>query len=228
MSTREQAKLQRRAAIVSAARALVRNTGAAGFSMRLLAEKAGVSVATPYNLFGSKQAIMLALLDAESEDFWQALATSAADEIDQFFAAVSQATALYAREPDFYRALLQAVYNDGGKEFRSVFGPAQHARWRGMVRQAIETGALIRATQADAMAVNLSSLFFSNILEWAFAELTVEELEARVHYGFALSLCAMAADPDRTRLHKRALKAQTRLAALWRARDTDHEAASAG
>lgn len=40
--------------LVDAAHALIRETGGTGFSMVQLAEKAGVSPATPYNLLGSK------------------------------------------------------------------------------------------------------------------------------------------------------------------------------
>src|SRR5271168_2287443 len=52
---REAGKRERRRRIIEAARALIRETGNAGLSMRALAARAGVSLATPYNLFGSKR-----------------------------------------------------------------------------------------------------------------------------------------------------------------------------
>jgi len=63
MPSREQAKAIRRDRIVAAARELIQETEETGFSMRALAERAGVSLVTPYKLFGSKLAGMQALLD---------------------------------------------------------------------------------------------------------------------------------------------------------------------
>ena len=60
LSRREAGKAERRRLIISAARDLIRETGNAGLSMRGLAARAGVSLATPYNLFGSKRAIVVA------------------------------------------------------------------------------------------------------------------------------------------------------------------------
>jgi AcrR family transcriptional regulator len=58
--TRPQPKLPTRDRVLDAAERLLAG-GSAAFSMRELAEEAGVSFATPFNQFGSKAAIMLAL-----------------------------------------------------------------------------------------------------------------------------------------------------------------------
>ena len=141
MSNREQAKDTRRRRIVRAARVLMQKTGDTGFSMRALADEAGVSIATPYNLFGSKQSIMFAVLDADLEQYQRRLAKLRVDELDVFFKAVTLTTSLFSTEPAFYRAVLFAVYNDGGREFRSMFGGPRHAMWKGMVQDAVGKGA---------------------------------------------------------------------------------------
>ena len=106
MASREESKDQRRKQIVSAARSLMQQTGDAGFSMKSLADQAGVSLATPYNLFGSKQAIMFALLEADLAHYQVRLEKLRVDELEVFFRAVSLATDLYATEPGFYIILL--------------------------------------------------------------------------------------------------------------------------
>src|SRR5215813_1234725 len=58
--THAQPKLPTRDRVLDAAERLLAG-GSAAFSMRELAEEAGVSFATPFNQFGSKAAIMLAL-----------------------------------------------------------------------------------------------------------------------------------------------------------------------
>ena len=63
MSRREEAKDERRRRIITAARDLIRETGDMGLSMRAIAARANVSLSTPYNLFGSKRAIVVAVLE---------------------------------------------------------------------------------------------------------------------------------------------------------------------
>jgi len=216
MSNREEAKHSRRRKIVRAARVLMQQTGDTGFSMRALAEQAGVSIATPYNLFGSKQAIMFAVLDADLEYYQKRLAKVRVDELDVFFKAVSLATTLYSTEPSFYRAVLFAVYNDGGREFRSMFGGPRHIMWKGFVQDAVKAGFLSSDVEPDAFAINLGRTFFSAILEWVSGELSLPELEAWAQYGFALSLSAMSTPLSADRLHDKAVAQQARLQKLWK------------
>jgi len=201
-----------------AARTLMQKTGRTGFSMRALADEAGVSIATPYNLFGSKQAIMFAVLDADLELYQQRLASLRVDELETFFRAVSVATALYSTEPSFYRAVLFAVYNEGGREYRAMFGGPRHAMWKGFVEAAVTAGYLSEALNADAFAATLARTFFSSILEWVSGELSLAELEAWAQYGFALVLRGMATPASEARLHERLLDLQRRLRQLWKKR----------
>jgi AcrR family transcriptional regulator len=228
MSNREEAKHLRRRKIVRAARALMQQTGDAGFSMRALADQAGVSIATPYNLFGSKQAVMFAVLDADLEYYQKRLAKVRVDELDVFFKAVSLATTLYSTEPSFYRAVLFAVYNDGGREFKSMFGGPRHAMWKGFVQDAVKAGFLSEDVEPDAFAINLGRTFFSAILEWVSGELSLPELEAWAQYGFALSLSAMSTPASADRLHSKAVAQQQRLQKLWKQKYRAHLKAKNG
>jgi AcrR family transcriptional regulator len=218
MAKREEGKDQRRRQIEAAARALMRKTGRTGFSMRALAQEAGVSIATPYNLFGSKQAIMFAVLDADLAAYQQRLARSRADSIDVFFRAVSLATSLYSTDPAFYKAVLAAVYNEGGREYRSMFGGPRHLMWRSFVEDAIREGHLVVDVNPDVFAVNIAGTFFASILAWVAGDLTLPELEASAQYGFALALLAMATPASVPRLRAKALEMQERQLALWKKR----------
>jgi AcrR family transcriptional regulator len=63
MSLHEHNKAERRARILQAARRLIARRGYSRLNMRDLAEEARVSVPTVYNLIGSKQALLTALLE---------------------------------------------------------------------------------------------------------------------------------------------------------------------
>lgn len=215
ISVRESSKADRRSRIVSAARALIRETGETGFSMRALAEAAEVSLVTPYNLFGSKQAIMLALLDADVAVYQTRLAhVRSADALETFFDAVSLARALYEEEPGFYRAVLLALYNSGGRELRVMFHGPRYSFWRGLVVKATQDGLLVPETDADAFTHHLAHVFASSLLDWVLEDISLVELDAQVQYGFALALLAMAPAASAARLKKRMLALQTRLTSL--------------
>lgn len=216
MANREESKDQRRREIVSAARALMQQTGDAGFSMKALADQAGVSLATPYNLFGSKQAIMFAVLDADLVHYQRRLEKLRADKLEIFFRAVSLATARYAKEPAFYKAVLFAVYNDGGREYRAMFSGPRHAMWCAMVQDAIDAGVLGPGTAADIFAVHLGRTFFACILEWVSGESTLAGLEVWVHYGFAVALRGMATPDSAARLERKLELLQRRMKRMWR------------
>src|SRR5262245_6474359 len=66
MSLFDEHKAERRARIGKAARQLIAERGYEGLTMRDLAQKARVAVPTLYNLFGSKDAILIAELEAHA------------------------------------------------------------------------------------------------------------------------------------------------------------------
>lgn len=216
MANREESKEQRRRQIVSAARALMQQTGDAGFSMKSLADQADVSLATPYNLFGSKQSIMFAVLDADLAQYQTRLEKLRVDKLEVFFRAVTLATSLYATEPGFYKAVIFAIYNDGGREYRAMFSGPRHAMWKAMVQDAIDAGLLAKDTAPDIFAVHLGRAFFSCILEWVSGELTLAGLEVWVHYGFAIALRSMAAPDSAARLDRKLRQLQKRMKQMWR------------
>lgn len=192
MGLRENAKLERRQQIVRAARKLMRDTGDSGFSMRTLAREAGVSIATPYNLFGSKQTIMYAVLDADLESYQSRLAALQVNEMQRLFSAISLATSLYAEEPGFYRAVLFAVYKNGGKEYSTMFSGPRHLFLKKLVKSAQIAGYLRSGTDADALARTIGYVFFSGIMEWVGGLINLTELELRVQYGVGLLLLGAA------------------------------------
>jgi AcrR family transcriptional regulator len=216
MSARDSAKSQRRDGIVAAARQLMRDSGDLGFSMRSLAEIAGVSIATPYNLFGSKQAILLAVLDANLTEYERALGALEADGVDVLFQAIAKMHTLLARDPDFYRSMLVAVFRDGGPEFRHMVSGPRYLLWKKLLKQATNAGVLRGDADPDAFAIATSQLLFSNILEWAHGALSIDELEARSRYGLALALLGMATPDSRETLQRELRAAESKLQQLWR------------
>ena len=207
MASREQAKQERRDDIVNAARKLVRRSGSSGFSMRTLAREAGVSIATPYNLLGSKQAVMDAILTSELRSFENSVLEIDADPLEVFFAAIDLASDNLESHPAYFRAIFLADRGNGGRLFRSTL----HGLWTHLVIQAKNAGNLLEDVDPQALANNLGNTFLSGVLQWAVDERSVDELASRIQYGVALSLKAMAAPDSAVTLQNKALDVQSRL-----------------
>ena len=103
-------KLPTRERILDAAERLLSQESAA-FSMRDLAEEAGVSFATPFNQFGSKAAIMLALSERRIALMHERLAqaTLPPTAVGRVLAAADIAAAVMLTAPAVNRAVMGAI-----------------------------------------------------------------------------------------------------------------------
>jgi AcrR family transcriptional regulator len=195
MSRREDAKEERRKRIIEAARSLIRETGDAGLSMRALAARAGVSLATPYNLFGSKRAIVLAVLDDVKDFNAKFRPDQGGDPFVPFFEAAKLSISYYQADPAFYRTLWVAVFDVNHSEARSALWSAQRdGFWRTLLHQAKARGALADYIDLGRLQLEMDFIFRSAMLHWVLGELSIEKLDAAVCYGYALALKGAATD----------------------------------
>ena len=204
MSRREEAKQERRQRIVAAARDLIRETGDTGLSMRAIAARANVSLSTPYNLFGSKRAIVLAVL-GDVEAFQDRFAKSrSAPPMERIFQALSLSLTFYADDPDFYRTLWTGVFDMSGKEVRAaLITPERDAFWLALLNAAADDGALLPGIDTVLLMRNLDFTFAAVMLSWVLGALTVEDLEPATGYGYALALRGAASEAWQERLARK-------------------------
>jgi AcrR family transcriptional regulator len=198
---REQAKAERRTRIVRAARELIRQTGDTDLSMRAIAKRADVSLTTPYNLFGSKRAVVLAVFEDE-RDFAERFARlQAANALDRIFDAHELAVSYYIDDPDFYRTLWKALLSTEGDDPTGLATPERlkrnRAAWRALLVAAQDEGLLDRAVSADLLERTLSSFTNGTMLTWAMGLSSTEELSPNTALGFALALSGAATPAGR-------------------------------
>lgn len=106
-----------RAALVEAARALLRDMGPADLSLRAVARAAGVSAMAPYRHFADKEALLAGVAAQGFDEFAQALRAAAASGPDPSAALKAQGVA-YIRfacgEPTLFRLMFGPVI--GGQD----------------------------------------------------------------------------------------------------------------
>lgn len=194
--------------IIDAARRLMQARESRGFSMRTLAEVAGVSIATPYNLFGSKHAIIAAVMDADLNDFREALFAETKSEIDIFFHMVDVSAELFSRSPGYYKSGLGALETDADPALANHFGTPRHELLRDLVSRAVQAGYLAHCANPDSVAIALGQQFYGWTQAWARGHIPLEDMVSRTHHVFALTLAGAASADQRDALFDRAMALQ--------------------
>jgi AcrR family transcriptional regulator len=201
MSRREEAKEERRRRIITAARDLIRETGDTGLSMRAIAARANVSLSTPYNLFGSKRAIVVAVLEDIREFHERFAKLRSVNAVERIFQALAMSIRYYVDDPDFYRTLWTGMFDMSGKEVRAALArPERDAFWLALINAAAEEGALLADIDTGMLLRDLDLTFGAVMLNWVLGALSVEELAPAAAYGYALTLRGAATPAWQERL----------------------------
>jgi AcrR family transcriptional regulator len=174
--------------------------GSAAFSMRDLADEAGVSFATPFNQFGSKAAIMLALSARRIALMHERLAraTLPPSAVARVLAAVDIATAVMLASPAVNRAVMGAISapSEAPGDVLSHSG----ALWA----EALGTGeglSVVNRSLALSVLPDQLAVAFRGVLSfWTAGELTDQLLSQHACAAAAAVLLGFVGREDRAQL----------------------------
>lgn len=197
--THSQPKLPTRDRVLDTAERLLAK-GSAAFSMRELAEEAGVSFATPFNQFGSKAAIMLALsarrIASMQAQFAQASLPDTA--MARILVAVDIAASVMLAAPAVNRAVMAAI--GAPSDEPSDVSSRSAALWA----EALADGkALLPATRPLALALlpgQLAIAFRGVLSFWTAGEIPDRLLKKRARAAAAVVLLGFVGRDDHVRL----------------------------
>jgi AcrR family transcriptional regulator len=211
ISRRERHKDERRARIIEAAYALLREVGADELSVKMIADRADVSAATIYNLFGTKGAVLAKVYERDFEGFAAKVAAVASPSaLDAMFDAFRIVADLYRSDPSFYRGM--SINNPRAEPelVASVQEPRQ-AFWRTLLERAIGQRDLEPETRTDLMSMAILQLGVGAFGYWCADLITVDEMELQTCYGLARLLLSAAQPAARAKLQARIEAIETAL-----------------
>jgi AcrR family transcriptional regulator len=204
MSVREEQKNTRRRAILDAARSLILEGKDRDFSMLTLAERAGVSLVTPYNLFGSKSSILLEIVREDIYGRITHVDAPASDSLAEWVAALSATLAeVYYRNRHFYRRMIVTLVAQQNADtqraslefsYRTFENALSHLRQRGILPETVPVEVLARQ-----FAHSVSGSLQQRLMERGTEELLRREIEL----GLLFLLTGVCADADRKILRDR-------------------------
>lgn len=211
-SRRERGKDARRARIVEAAYALLREVGADDLSVKMIADRADFSPATVYNLFGAKGAVLAKVYERDFEGFITKVAEAGSPSaLDGIFDSIRIAADLYRSDPSFYRGI--SIRNPRAERelVISVQAPRE-AFWRGLLERAVREGDLVQGVRPELLSTVMLQMSGGAFGHWCADLISLEEMEAQSSYAFALLLMGLARPAARAKLLGRLRAAEAALA----------------
>lgn len=215
----------RRKRILDSAERIIRESGATDFSMRSLAASAETAPATPYNLFGSKEGLLYALLARSLDDLTvHGLAFKSAEPLDRVLEAADNAVSFFLDDPRLLKPLYQVLLGVTHPVYRPRFIERSLEYWQtalaGVIREDFPPAAFDEASLARSlMAHCLGVLDF-----WIHEEISDAGFRAQMAYGTALQLWPLATATRRAVLEQELTVAKQQIDAAR----SDAEGAASG
>ncbi|OYX60416.1 MAG: hypothetical protein B7Y89_16365 [Novosphingobium sp. 32-60-15] len=184
---RQQGLAERRRRLVRAAGELIGERENGNFSMPELAARASVSLATPYNLFGSKAAVLNQLFEGQVRGFnrdntWMIGLPPA----ERVLGVVDRLVAAYAKDPKFYRNLVKALYSLGTAETAQFASPVGTLLVQPLIEGLTGDGLVLANVPTPVLATTLTRLFDATFERWALQDWPTERLQVELRAGFSL------------------------------------------
>ncbi|HEY5925642.1 MAG TPA: TetR/AcrR family transcriptional regulator [Kofleriaceae bacterium] len=196
MSLLDEHKAERRARIGKVAKQLVAERGYEGLTMRELAQKARVAVPTLYNLFGSKDAILVAELEASAVRVASQLRVGGDSFFARGMAAFEAGMQLVEEAPDFYRACMHMfLTSPETADMRHRIEDAYVAIMAGNLTAAKAAGQLADWAQPTIVARHMFAAYSAALIGWCIGEFDLATFRLAALSGVCHLLAGVARGP---------------------------------
>ncbi|GAB3382269.1 TetR/AcrR family transcriptional regulator [Spongiibacter taiwanensis] len=204
MSVRKKQMAERKARIVTAAEKLTRETGGTDFTMRALAAEAGVSPATPFNLFGSKESILYDLLLQSLDTFFNyGLNLKSTTPIDRALEAADIAVDLFVLDQEFLRPLYRFLLGVNDPKARPVFLQRSLTFWQLALETTPPEHAATNNPEITAIAHGLLAHILGLLDVWVHQDISDEQFRLLMRRGVLLQVWPIAKSKDLPALKQR-------------------------
>jgi len=212
MSQREKNKEQNRAKIVAAAREIITDEGIDKLTMRYLADKAEVSLRTPYNLFGSKTSVLLALFEGATFAVTKAADPAEGLILENLLGYADQLAAFAEENEIFYRDVFWAIMTSGDQSDRTDKIALQQQLIEAVIVEAVRQGELADDLDTRTFSHHLTNLLAAYLGMWAAGFFSGRATTTQIKYAWCNSFLGHATDAARAQLQCSQADIMTQLA----------------
>lgn len=199
---RVQVRDEMRANMLSAAEALIRETGSVSFSVGELALRSGSSVASLYNMIGTKSTILYTLLNffMDKIDLKASSFKQGDDPLISTIEASELAVKIFTDDPEFLRPLNAYLLGVADPVHRPAYMARSLAFWLWALKPIINSGLLPPQITLEDFAQD-HMLFFAGALDqWVQGELDSAAFEEKIRMAALMRLLIIEDKATRQRL----------------------------
>jgi AcrR family transcriptional regulator len=203
--TRETQKAARRRKILDAARALILEGGRGDFSMPALAAAAGVSLVTPYNLFGSKANILLEIARQDIFGRMSEIADLPCDSLAEFLSDLAEVLArVYYNDRHFYRRMIATMTAQESAEGQQAIVNLSYEMFEPLTARLLAARKLRPILDARILARQFAHSVASSLQHRMIERGSEARLKQEFELGLILIAAGLAPPAERTALLDRA------------------------
>lgn len=185
-----------RGEVLTAAGEIIAEAGLDGLTMRKLAARAGVSVATLYNQFGDRSGVLVAFvangLDLLEVELDEQPAHVPVDATRALFAALD---ATLAARPDVWRPIFATLRSGAGVHGMGPVGDRVVHSIEQDFEKAAAAGSFVAGCDVERLARHVFVTRMNRLEKWATGVIDWDAYRASSTLGLELTLAAVLADP---------------------------------
>lgn len=193
--------------ILDAAVSLIKSRGNTDMTVREIASCAGVSPATPFNHFKSKDGIFGAIVTRSMRDLYGSVRGS--QTVTGGFVEI---TNYYIANQELYKPVFQVVLQTIPPTSRTLEMALDGIRRR--IELQIQRGQLSAQAEPSILAEQLETFWFGTVILWSGGTFSSDEWLIRVELGIELMLNGLYSDSSRAKSTRKVTKLQKRISPL--------------
>ena len=195
---------QTRADVLAAVGEIISESGLEGLTMRRLAERAGVAVATLYNQFGDRDGVIVAFVGAGLDELEGRLdarpATAPIDTTRELFRTLDD---IVAADVDVWRPVFASLQAGTGGLGMGELGERVIAYIEADLEKAAAGEVFAVELDTGTLARHIFISRMTRLERWAQGGIDWEQYQDSSHLGLELILASVLAEPQRSRALRR-------------------------
>lgn len=196
-------QLERQANILKATREMLADVGYHATTMRGLAERAGVVPGTLYNLYGSKDELVLSAV----EDLLIEIGDQALEESEEGLPRILRMTEITAQtiveNPEYAEAMARALFrSDKDDPLTDVLYARSLPATSASLRAARDQGDMHPDAELETIATHIVAQGWGIVMAWIMGLIPLDEVRREYCRSFAMTLMAGASAAGRKKLER--------------------------
>lgn len=190
--------------VLDAAGSLIADDGVDGLTMRKLAERAGVAVATLYNQFGDRDGVLVAFVSSGLDQLEIDLdAEPPVGPVDTTRALLDAFDVTFSTEPEVWRPIFASLKSGDGVHGMGEVGDRVVQYIENDFAKAAADSMFAVDVDVEGLARHVFTTRMNRLEKWAHRVIDWDQYRASSRLGLELSLAAVLVDPFRSEALRR-------------------------